>query len=150
MKIAIGADHAGFEFKEELKSFLIEEGYEVSDFGAYELNENDGFPDFAIPVSRAVSERKYERGVLVCGSGIGVSIAANKVRGVRAVNCVNEDFAKLSRLHNDTNVLSLGADYVTVEEAKEILITWLTTEFEGGRHQERLDLVADIENENMR
>ena len=144
MKIAIGADHAGFLFKEELKSFLIEEGYEVFDFGAYELDENDGFPDFAIPVSRAVSERKFERGVLVCGSGIGVSIAANKVRGVRAVNCVNEDFAKLSRLHNDTNVICFPGRFLDINDAKNYIKIWLNTEFLGGKYKDRNDKLDEI------
>jgi len=144
MKIAIGADHAGFPFKEEIKSFLIEEGYEVSDFGAYKFDENDGFPDFAIPVAKAVAELKYDRGVLVCGSGIGVSIAANKVKGVRAVNCVNEDFAKLSRLHNDTNVICFPGRFLDVKDAKSYLKIWLNTEFLGGKYKDRNDKLDEI------
>jgi len=144
MKIAIGADHAGFEFKEKLRNFLTEEGYEVSDFGAYKLDENDGFPDFAIPVARAIAESNYDRGVLVCGSGIGVSIAANKVKGVRAVNCVNEDFAKLSRLHNDTNVICFPGRFLDINDAKNYLKIWLNTEFLGGKYKDRNDKLDEI------
>lgn len=144
MKIAIGADHAGFEFKEELKNFLIEEGYEVSDFGAYKFDENDGFPDFAIPVAKAVADLKVDRGVLVCGSGIGVSIAANKVRGVRAVNCVNEEFARLSRLHNDTNVICFPGRFLDINDAKNYIKIWLNAEFLGGKYKDRNDKLDEI------
>jgi len=144
MKIAIGADHAGFEFKEQLREFLTDEGYDVEDFGAYKFDENDGFPDFAIPVARAVSEQKYDRGVLVCGSGIGVSIAANKVRGVRAVNCVNEDFARLSRQHNDTNVICFPGRFLDINEAKNYIKLWLNTEFLGGKYKDRNDKLDEI------
>lgn len=144
MRIAIGADHAGFDFKEQLRNFLIEEGYEVCDFGAYEFDENDGFPDFAIPVAISVSEKKYDRGVLVCGSGIGVSIAANKVKGVRAVNCVNEEFAKLSRLHNDTNVICFPGRFLDINDAKSYLKIWLSTEFLGGKYKDRNDKLDEI------
>ena len=139
MKIAIGADHAGFEFKEQLKAFLVENNYEVEDFGAYTFNKDDGFPDYAIPVSKAVSEGECERGVLVCGSGIGVSIAANKVKGVRAVNCTSEDFARLSRQHNNTNVICFPGRFLDIDEAKKYLSVWLNTEFLGGKYQERND-----------
>ena len=139
MKIAIGADHAGFEFKELLKNFIIESGYEVQDFGAYSYDKEDGFPDFALPVARAIANGEYDRGVLVCGSGIGVSIAANKVKGVRAVNCTCEDFARLSRQHNDTNVICFPGRFLDEKEAEKYLNIWLTTEFLGGKYQERND-----------
>lgn len=139
MKIAIGADHAGFEFKEQLKKFLISNNYEVKDFGAYSFDKEDGFPDFAIPLAKAIGNGEYDRGVLVCGSGIGVSIAANKVKGVRAVNCTCEAFAKLSREHNNTNVICFPGRFLDEKEAEKYLNIWLTTNFLGGKYQERND-----------
>lgn len=139
MKIAIGADHAGFEFKEKLKDFLIENGNDVQDFGAYTFDKDDGFPDYAIPVSKSVASGENERGVLVCGSGIGVSIAANKVRGIRAVNCTCREFAELSRKHNNTNVICFPGRFLDIEDAKEYLDIWLKTDFLGGKYQERND-----------
>ena len=144
MKIAIGADHAGFQFKEDLKEYLINNGYEVMDFGAITFDENDGFPDYAIPVALSVSKNENERGVLVCGSGIGVSIAANKVKGVRAVNCTCEEFAKLSRQHNDTNVICFPGRFLDINEAKKYLDVWLKTEFLGGKYQDRNDKLDSI------
>lgn len=139
MKIAIGADHAGFEFKEQLKEFLIKSNYEVKDFGAHTFDKEDGFPDYAIPVAKAVGNGEYDRGVLVCGSGIGVSIAANKIKGVRAVNCTCEDFARLSREHNNTNVICFPGRFLDEKEAEKYLDIWLKTEFLGGKYQERND-----------
>ena len=147
--IAIGSDHGGYELKEELKKVLEEKGLEYKDCGAYSTDRVD-YPIVAKEVSKSVAEKVCERGILICRSGYGMAMVANKFKGVRSAPCFCTRAAQFSRLHNDSNVLSLGADYVTVEEAKEILNTWLTTEFEGGRHQERLDLVADIENENMK
>ena len=144
MKIAIGADHAGFELKEELKKFLVESGNDVKDFGAYAFDKNDGFPDYAIPVSKSVANGENERGVLVCGSGIGVSIAANKVKGVRAVNCTCKEFAELSRQHNDTNVICFPGRFIDFEDAKEYLSIWLETEFLAGKYQERNDKLDTI------
>lgn len=144
MKIAIGADHAGFELKEELRNFLINNGYEVKDFGAYAFDADDGFPDFALPVANAVKNGEVTRGVLVCGSGIGVSIAANKVKGVRAVNCTCEDFAKLSRLHNDTNVICFPGRFISIDDAKNYLKIWLDTEFLGGKYKERNDKIDKV------
>ena len=147
--IAIGSDHGGYELKEELKKVLEEKGLEYKDCGAYSTDRVD-YPLVAKEVSKSVADKVCERGILICRSGYGMAMVANKFKGVRSAPCFCTRAAEFSRLHNDSNVLSLGADYVTVEEAKEILITWLETEFEGGRHQERLDLVADIENENMK
>lgn len=147
--IAIGSDHGGYELKEELKKVLEEKGIEYKDCGAYSTDRVD-YPIVAKEVSKSVADKVCERGILICRSGYGMAMVANKFKGVRSAPCFCTRAAQFSRLHNDTNVLSLGADYVTVEEAKEILITWLETEFEGGRHQERLDLVADIESENMK
>ena len=147
--IAIGSDHGGYELKEELKKVLEEKGLEYKDCGAYSTDRVD-YPIVAKEVSKSVADKVCEKGILICRSGYGMAMVANKFKGVRSAPCFCARAAQFSRLHNDTNVLSLGADYVTVEEAKEILNTWLETEFEGGRHQERLDLVADIENENMK
>lgn len=147
--IAIGSDHGGYELKEELKKVLEEKGLEYKDCGAYSTDRID-YPIVAKEVSKSVAEKVCEKGILICRSGYGMAMVANKFRGVRSAPCFCTRAAEFSRLHNDTNVLSLGADYVTTEEAKEILKTWLETEFEGGRHQERLDLVSEIETENMK
>jgi len=141
MKIAIGADHAGFEFKEQLKEFLIKNDYEVRDFGAHTFDKEDGFPDYAVPVAKSVANGENERGVLVCGSGIGVSIAANKVKGIRAVNCTCEEFAVLSRQHNNTNVICFPGRFIDIKEAEKYLDIWLKTEFLGGKYQERNDKI---------
>lgn len=147
--IAIGSDHGGYELKEELKKCLEEEGLEYKDYGAFSTDRVD-YPLIAKEVSKAVATNECEKGILICRSGYGMAMVANKFKGVRSAPCFCTRAAEFSRLHNNTNVLSLGADYVTVDEAKEILKTWLNTEFEGGRHQERLDLVSDIEKENMK
>ena len=147
--IAIGSDHGGYELKEELKKVLEEKGLEYKDCGAYSTDRVD-YPIVAKEVSKSVANKECEKGILICRSGYGMAMVANKFKGVRSAPCFCVRAAQFSRLHNDSNVLSLGADYVTVDEAKEILNTWLETEFEGGRHQERLDLVADIETENMK
>ena len=147
--IAIGSDHGGYELKEELKKVLEEKELEYKDCGAYSTDRVD-YPIVAKEVSKLVADKVCEKGILICRSGYGMAMVANKFKGVRSAPCFCASAAQFSRLHNDTNVLSLGADYVTVDEAKEILNTWLETEFEGGRHKERLDLVADIETENMK
>ena len=147
--IAIGADHGGYGLKEEIKKYFDEKEIKYKDYGCFSADRVD-YPDIAKEVSKSVAEKVCERGILICRSGYGMAMVANKFKGVRSAPCFCTRAAQFSRLHNDTNVLSLGADYVTVDEAKEILNTWLETEFEGGRHQERLDLVADIENENMK
>ncbi len=141
MKIAIGADHAGFEFKEQLKEFLVKNNYDVKDFGAHTFDKNDGFPDYALPVAKSVAEGESERGVLVCGSGIGVSIAANKVKGIRAVNCTCKEFARLSREHNNTNVICFPGRFMDIKDAEDYLNIWLNTEFLGGKYQERNDKI---------
>lgn len=146
MKISIGADHAGFEFKERLKKYLIESGHEVQDFGAYTLDNEDDFTDYAILVAKSVAEAKSERGVLVCGSGIGMSIAANKVKGVNAVNCTCLEFAELSRKHNNTNVICFPGRFLSVEDAEVYLDVWLKTEFLGGKYLKRnlkIDSIID-------
>lgn len=147
MKIAIGADHAGFELKEKLKQRLLQQGVEVDDRGTLDNNSVD-YPDFAAAVGREVASGRAERGLLVCGSGIGMAVAANKVPGVRAANITTEEEARLSREHNDLNVLTMGARILQEDQAFRILEAWLTTEFAGGRHQRRVEKISELERES--
>ena len=147
--IAIGADHGGYKLKEEIKKYLDEKEIPYKDFGTYSEERVD-YPDIAKEVSKAVQSNKCDKGILICRSGYGMAMVANKFKGIRSAPCFVEEAAKYSRMHNNTNVLALGADYVTVNQAICILRMWLATEFEGGRHQDRLDLVTEIENENMK
>ena len=144
MKIALGSDHAGYPLKERIKEFLLEKGHEVLDFGATS-EESTHYPLFAREVSLAVQRGEADRGILVCGTGIGMAITANKFKGVRAALCLNEYMARMSRLHNDANVLCLGDRVLGEELALSIVEVWLSTPFEGGRHQKRIELIADIE-----
>ncbi len=137
MRIAIGSDHRGFKLKEVFGNHLLKSGYQVLDFGCSSEDSVD-YPDFALKVAQAVSRRRAKLGVLICSSGIGMSITANKVKGVRAAQCFNELMATRSRQHNDANVLCLGADYISRRKALAILDAWLKAEFEGGRHSRRL------------
>lgn len=138
MKIAIGADHAGFKLKEELKNYLITQNIEVRDFGTNAESSCD-YPDYAFLVAEAVAAGKFDRGILICGSGVGVSIAANRVKGIRAVNAYNEEIAKQSRDHGDCNVLALGSKYVRPGQAQKIVNVWLNTPFSGEeRHLRRI------------
>jgi ribose 5-phosphate isomerase B len=137
MKIAIGSDHAGFSLKEILKAYLNNKGFDVKDFGAYSEARAD-YPDFAHPVASAVEHNEVDRGVLICGSGNGVNITANKHHGVRSALCWNEEIAKLARQHNDANIIALPARYITVEEAEKCIDAFFSTEFEGGRHTDRV------------
>lgn len=138
MKIAIGADHAGYQLKEQLRAALEAKGHEVADFGAHSSDSTD-YPDYGRAVAEAVSKGQAERGVLVCSTGVGISIAANKVHGVRAALAYNSDEVALTRLHNDANVLAMGARYTSAKQAEEWVEIFLKTEFEGGRHQRRVD-----------
>jgi len=140
MKIAIGADHAGYFLKEELRAELAAKGHEVMDFGTH-TGESTDYPDYGTAVARAVADGKAERGVVVCSTGVGISIAANKVAGVRAALAYNADEVALSRQHNNANVLALGARYVNARTAAEWIEIFLTTPFEGGRHQRRVDKI---------
>ena len=144
MKIALGSDHAGYPLKERIKEFLLKKGHEVLDFGATS-EESTHYPLFAREVSLAVQRGEADRGILVCGTGIGMAITANKFKGVRAALCLNEYMARMSRLHNDANVLCLGDRVLGEELALSIVEVWLSTPFEGGRHQKRIELIADIE-----
>jgi ribose 5-phosphate isomerase B len=145
MRIAIAADHAGFALKEKLRQRLADEGNEVVDFGTTSLATCD-YPDFAQPVARAVAEGRCDRGILVCSTGIGMAIAANKVACVRAVPAQSEDEVRLTREHNDANVLTLGAKYLGEERAAELIHVFLETEFAGGRHARRVAKIAQLEN----
>jgi len=141
MKIAIGADHAGFQLKDSLKKLLDEMGIPYEDFGTSSGQSVD-YPDYARTVSEGVASGKFDRGILVCGTGVGMAIAANKMAGVRAAAIVDTDTARLAREHNDLNVLTLGARVLPESRAREIVKTFLQTPFEGGRHATR---VAKIE-----
>jgi ribose 5-phosphate isomerase B len=142
-QIIIGSDHAGFPLKEVVKQYLTEMGYVVTDAGT-DSPANVDYPDFAAIVAQRVSVGEFDRGILVCGSGVGMSIVANKFPGVRAALCLDEETARMSRLHNDANILVLAGRRTEEEAAKSIARLWLNTEFEGGRHQRRLDKIADI------
>jgi ribose 5-phosphate isomerase B len=144
MKVALGADHAGFELKEKVRARLAAQGIEVADHGTVS-NESVDYPDFARAVAHEVSEHRADLGILVCGSGIGMAITANKVAGVRAANVCNEYEAQMSREHNDANVLAIGARILDEATAFTIVDKWLQTPFGGGRHQRRVDKISDIE-----
>ena len=148
MRVAIGSDHAGFALKQELVRFLEERGLEVIDVGTHSQESCD-YPDFARAVCEKVRTGEAERGVLICGTGIGMAIAANKVPGIRAACCTEPYSARLTRQDNDSNVLTLGARVVGPGMAREILEVWLATPFAGGRHQRRIDKIAQMENEWM-
>ncbi|WP_234733628.1 ribose 5-phosphate isomerase B [Tellurirhabdus bombi] len=135
--IAIGADHAGFAYKQELVAYLEKEGYQVRDFGTY-TEESTDYPDFAHPVATAVESGQFDQGILVCGSGNGVAITANKHQGIRAALCWLPELAALARQHNNANVLCLPERFVSPEVALECVKVFLATEFEGGRHQRRV------------
>lgn len=143
--IAIGADHAGYEFKEKIKILLKEIGLQYKDYGT-SSSESTDYPDYAHAVSRAVSSGETARGILVCGTGIGMSIVANKHPGVRAAVCESVAAARLARQHNDANILALGARITPWETAEEIIKIFFTTEFEGGRHQRRIEKIHTLTN----
>lgn len=139
--IAIGCDHAGFEYKQELVKYLEEKGFQVKDMGVYE-NKSADYPDFAHPVAYAVEKREVSSGVLICGSGNGVAITANKHQGIRAALCWIPEVARLARQHNNANVICIPSRFVGVDSAKEMVDIFLNTEFEGGRHQARVDKIS--------
>src|SRR5436309_15225587 len=145
MKIAIAADHAGFALKEKLRRKLVEDGHEVVDFGTGSTDSCD-YPDYAQHVAREVGQGLSERGILVCSTGIGMAIAANKVAGVRAAPAQSEDEVRLTREHNDANVLTLGARYLDENRASDLIHVFLNTEFAGGRHARRVAKIAQLEN----
>jgi ribose 5-phosphate isomerase B len=140
MKIAIGSDHAGFQYKEKIRAFLEGLGHTVTDFGTHSEEPVD-YPLFIRPVAEAVARGEFERGIVLGGSGNGEAIVANRVKGIRCTLCWNVDSARLGRQHNDGNVLSLGQRMISLDTALQIVNTWLETAFEGGRHQQRIDLI---------
>ncbi len=147
--IAIGCDHGGYRLKEEIKKYFEEKEIAYKDMGCMNEERVD-YPNIAKEVAKQVQSKECEKGILICRSGIGMSMVANKVKGIRCALCHNEFTAKYSRLHNDANVLAMGADDVTVNEAICMIRMWLATEFEGGRHEERVKLIEEIEKENLK
>ena len=144
LSVALGADHAGWELKEALKSWLLEGEYQVLDFGTHSPDSVD-YPDYAQQVGESVAVGKVDRGVLVCGTGIGMAMAANKVPGIRAAACTDAFGARMSREHNDANILALGARITARDAAIEILEIWLGAEFAGGRHARRVEKIAALD-----
>ena len=140
IKIAIGCDHAAFEEKEKLKYFLRQKGYEVLDIGT-NSSESVDYPKFGHSVANMVANKIADKGIVICGSGIGISIAANKVKGIRAALCASCEHAEMSRKHNDANILALGARMTDYELLESITTVWLDTEFEGGRHLKRINMI---------
>ncbi|MFC6464999.1 ribose 5-phosphate isomerase B [Marinilactibacillus sp. GCM10026970] len=145
MKIAIGSDHVGFELKPTIVEYLTELGHTVEDFGAHSGDRVD-YPDYSKKVAEAVLSDEFERGILICGTGVGISIAANKFKGIRAVVCSEPYSAKLSKEHNNTNILAFGSRVVGRELAKLIVKEWLDAEYEGGRHSKRVEKIGEFEN----
>lgn len=146
MKIAIGCDHGGLEHKNAIADYLKENGFEVEDFGIYEAVSVD-YPEIALKVANSVANSENELGILVCGTGIGMSLAANKVKGIRAAVCSEHFSAKYTRLHNNSNILCLGGRVIGIGTAIELADLFVNTEFEGGRHQRRVDMITAIEND---
>jgi len=144
MKIVLGCDHGGFELKEIIKVHLIEKGYSVIDIGTNNTDSVD-YPDYGKKAGEMVAKNEAERGIVICGTGIGISIAANKVSGIRCALCTNEYMAKMSRQHNDANMLSLGSRVIGPGLALGIVDAWMNTEFDGGRHEIRVNKLMEIE-----
>ena len=144
--IAIACDHGGYTLKEAVKAHLIEKGYEVKDFGTNSRDSCD-YPDYAAPAARSVADGTCEKGIVICTTGIGVSMVANKIKGIRCALCSDPLSASLTRRHNNTNMLAMGAGIIGQNLAMEIVDIWLTTEFEGGRHERRVNKVMALEDE---
>lgn len=147
MKVALGSDHGGFKLKEKVKKFLNKKRVEFKDFGCFSKESCD-YPDMAKPVALAVSSGDFQRGILICGTGIGMSIAANKIKGIRAALCLTSRMARLTREHNDANILCLGARLMTVKESLRILAVFLRTDFLAGRHLRRVNKVNSLMEKN--
>lgn len=148
MKIGIGNDHVAVDYKNEIKKYIEEKyGYEVINYGT-DSTDRFNYPESALKVGNAVVNKEVDLGILICGTGIGIGISANKIKGIRCAICSDVYSAKLSKEHNNTNVLAFGARVVGIEVAKMIVDTWLNSEYDGGRHQVRLDMIKDIENNN--
>ncbi|MGI6216890.1 MAG: ribose 5-phosphate isomerase B [Coriobacteriales bacterium] len=148
MRIAIGNDHAGFEMKAQLSDFIESLGHEVEDLGCYSSDRVD-YPDYAAKVGHTVMAGDADMGILICGTGIGMCIAANKVHGIRAANVTNPEIAPFARAHNNANVLTLSARFVDVDTNKEIIKRFLETDFEGGRHAGRVDKISALDDERL-
>jgi ribose 5-phosphate isomerase B len=142
IKIAIGGDHAGFEYKKEIISELTKKGCEIKDFGPFS-NDSVDYPDFAHPVAESVEKKEFDFGILICGSGNGVAMTANKHKGIRAALCWGAELAKLSRQHNNANILCLPSRFISIEEAKLSAEAFIATPFEGGRHNNRVDKIKN-------
>lgn len=145
MKIALGADHGAFELKDSIKKHLDEKNIEYTDYGCFSKESVD-YPKYAYLAAKAVADKKCDFGIICCTTGLGVSMAANKVKGIRAAVCTNEMLAEMTRRHNNANVICMGQNVVTPELANKMIDIFISTEFEGGRHQRRIDLITDIEN----
>ena len=143
-KIAIASDHGGFDLKESIIAFLLKKGWEVDNLGAPSTDSVD-YPDYGIKLAEAIIDKKFVRGILICGTGIGMSIVVNRFSGIRGALCSDVYTAKMCREHNDSNILIMGGRVISVGLAMEILDTWLNTEFEGGRHKRRLDKIKEID-----
>lgn len=143
MKIAIASDHAGFSYKNEISEWLSENKHRIIDFGT-NSEESTDYPDHAYPAAKAVSEGKADIGIIICGSGIGMSIVANKVKGIRAACCCTPEMAHMARFHNDANVLTFGQRFIDIDTAKKMTREFLETEFEGGRHTRRVDKIQSL------
>ena len=143
MKVGFGCDHTAINLKKELMEYMTEKGYECVDYGAYDASVRVDYPDQGQKVAEAIIAGEVEKGVLICGTGIGMSIAANKVKGVRASLCTDLVMAEYTRLHNDSNVLCMGARIIAYEMAEMIADKYLSTKFEGGRHQKRVDMIEE-------
>ena len=147
--IAIGSDHGGYKLKEEIKKYFDEKGIDYRDFGT-DSEERTDYPIYAKKVAQAVQSKEREGGILLCRSGYGMTVVANKFKGIRAASISNEEAAKFAKADDDINVITLGGDYLTINEAICIIRNWLATEFKGGRYAERLEMINDIESQNMK
>ena len=147
--IAIGADHGGYKLKEEIKKYFEEKGIEYKDFGTYDEERTD-YPIYAKKVAEAIQSKECEKGILLCRSGHGMTVVANKFKGIRAATLDSEEIAKFAKADDDINVITLGGDYLSTNDAICIIRNWLGTEFKGGRYKERLDMIEKIENDNMK
>ncbi len=148
MKIAIGCDHAGYQYKEIVKKHLEEKGFKVIDKGTYSEERVD-YPVYGEAVANAVASGEADKGIVICGTGIGISISANKVKGIRAALCTNEYMARMARKHNDANILAFGARVLGIDVALGIVDEFFSTDFEGGRHERRVNLIKEIEDKNF-
>ena len=146
MKIALACDHGAYDLKETIKAHLTEKGYEVKDFGCFDKSSCD-YPDFGAAAARAVAEGKCDRGIVICTTGIGISIAANKIKGIRCAHCADCLEAEMTRRHNDANMMAIGAGFTGKNMAERMVEVFLTTEFEGGRHERRVNKMMALEQE---